>query len=394
MKTRSILPVLGLWLAGVAAFAQSAPPLSQQMADAFIKRYPDSVGLARNRVAHWGYEQGVMLLALERVGQRTHQPSYHDYVVRTLAYSLPDNAPIVGYKPEDYSLDNINTGRLLLALAQVPGPRQATYRTAAQQLHQQLAQQPHTSEGGYWHKKKYTNQIWLDGLYMAEPFAAQYSQVFREPAGFDHVALQFALVEKHLADPKTGLLYHGYDDSREQKWADKTTGQSPNFWSRGMGWYAMALVDVLDYFPANHPQRQQLIQDLQRLAPVLARYQDPATGGWFQVTDQGQRAGNYVETSGSCMFVYALAKGVRLGYLDKKYALVARRGYEGIVRKFVQTEPDGTRSLTGTVSVGGLGGSPYRDGSYAYYLSEPLQKNDFKGVGPFIMASLELEAAK
>ncbi|MFD1875260.1 glycoside hydrolase family 88/105 protein [Hymenobacter bucti] len=388
--------LLSCLLISTAALAQpTAPkPWSQRMADSFMGWYPDSLGLAQNKAARWGYEQGLLLLAIERVAQRTGLPHYHNYVVRTLDYSLPGDGTILGYKVADYNLDNINTGRVLLALGRAPGPRQAVYRQATQLLHQQLATQPRTSEGGYWHKKKYASQVWLDGLYMAEPFAAEYSQVFQEPAEFDHVAQQFALVEKHLVDPKTGLLYHGWDESRTEKWADKTTGQSPNFWSRGMGWYAMALVDVLDYFPRDHPQRAQLIKDLQRLAPVLARYQDAKTGGWFQVTDQGARAGNYVEASGSCMFVYALAKGVRLGYLNKKYAVVAHRGYAGILRQFVQTEPDGTVALTGTVSVGGLGGSPYRDGSYAYYLSEPLKKNDFKGVGPFIMASLELEAAR
>ena len=383
-------------LLSTAALAQpTAPkPYSQRMADAFLRWYPDSLGLAQNKAARWGYEQGLMLLAIEQVAQRTGLPRYHDYVVRTLDYSLPGDGTILGYKAEDYNLDNINTGRVLLALGRAPGPRQTVYRQAAQLLHQQLTKQPHTSEGGYWHKKKYTSQMWLDGLYMAEPFAAEYSQVFQEPAGFDHVAQQFALVEKHLVDPKTGLLYHGWDESHAQQWANPSTGQSPSFWSRGMGWYAMALVDMLDYFPKNHPQRAQLVKYLQRLAPVLARYQDAKTGCWFQVTDQGQRAGNYVEASGSCMFVYALAKGVRLGCLDKKYAAVAKQGYAGILQQFVQTEPDGSLALTGTVSVGGLGGSPYRDGSYEYYLSEPLKKNDFKGVGPFIMASLEMEAAR
>jgi rhamnogalacturonyl hydrolase YesR len=383
-------------LLSTATLAQPvAPkPWSQRMADAFMRWYPDSLGLLQNKAARWGYEQGLLLLAVERVAQRTQQPAYHRYVVRTLDYSLPGDGTIIGYKPADYNLDNINTGRVLLALAQQPGPRQAVYRQAAQLLHQQLAQQPRTSEGGYWHKKKYTHQMWLDGLYMAEPFAAEYSQVFQEPAGFEHVVQQFALVEKHLVDPKTGLLYHGWDESRTEKWANQTTGQSPNFWSRGIGWYAMALVDALDYFPENHPQRAQLIRYVQRLAPVLAKYQDAKTGAWFQVTDQGQRAGNYVEASGSCMFVYALAKGVRLGYLPKKYAAVAQQGYAGILREFIQKEPDGSPDLAGTVSVGGLGGSPYRDGSYAYYLSEPLKKNDFKGVGPFILASLEMEAAR
>ncbi|TGE03871.1 glycoside hydrolase family 88 protein [Hymenobacter fodinae] len=365
------------------------------MADSFIKWFPDSLGLEQNKAARWGYEQGLMLKAVERVWQRTGERKYLDYIVRTINYSLPaDGSSIARFKLEDYNLDNINTGRVLLTLSQQPGLDQQRYRTAAQLLHKQLAGQPTTKEGGYWHKKRYTHQMWLDGLYMAEPFSAEYSQLLNQPAGFDHVALQFAQVEKHLVDPKTGLLYHGYDESREQQWANRTTGQSPNFWGRGMGWYAMALVDVLDYFPKDHPQRRSLVKYLQRLAPVLAKYQDPTTGGWWQVSDQAGRAGNYIETSASCMFVYALQKGVRLGYLDRKYAAVAQKGYRGIVKQFVQPEPDGTLALNGTVSVGGLGGTPYRDGSYEYYLSEPLKKNDFKGVGPFIMASVEMEMAK
>jgi rhamnogalacturonyl hydrolase YesR len=379
-------------LLSCGALAQPKPkPLSQQMADSFMQWYPDSLGIAQNKAARWGYEHGLMLKAIERVWQRTDEPKYLAYIMRIMNYSLADDGTIRGYKAEDYSLDNLNSGRTLLTLSQQAGPNQATYRRAAELLHKQLDEQPTTQEGGYWHKKRYPNQLWLDGLYMAEPFAAEYSQVFQQPAGFDHVARQFAQVEKHMIDSKTGLLYHGYDESRTQRWADKTTGLSPNFWGRGLGWYAMALVDVLDYFPPHHPQRAQLIKDLQRLAPVLARYQDSATGGWYQVLDQGSRAGNYIETSASCMFVYALAKGARLGYLPKKYAQVARKGYDGIVRNFVQTEPDGTLALNGTVSVGGLGGTPYRDGSYDYYLGEPLKRNDFKGVGPFIMASLEIE---
>ena len=235
--------------------------------------------------------------------------------------------------------------------------------------------------------------MWLDGLYMVEPFYAEYSKLNNQPANFDDIAKQFALIEKYALDSKTGLLYHAYDESKEQKWANKTTGQSPNFWSRGMGWYAMALVDVLDYFPKNHPQRAQLVKDLQRLAPVLTKYQDAKTGGWYQVTDQGTRAGNYIETSSSSMFVYALAKGVRLGYLDKSYQKAAEKGYQGLVKNFIEIEPSGNVSLNGIVSVGGLGGDPYRDGSYEYYLSEPIKKNDFKGYGPFIMASVEMEMA-
>lgn len=393
---KNLLLVL-LLLFSPAAYAQSKPKaaaLSQRMADSFIKRYPDSLGLEQNKVTRWGYEQGLMLKAIERVWQRTGERKYLDYIVRVMDYSIGADGSIQRYKYEDFNLDNINTGRILLTLSQQPGLDQEKYRKAAHRLHEQLTAQPRTKEGGYWHKKRYTNQMWLDGLYMAEPFSAEYSQLFKQPKGFDEVAKQFALIEKNLVDAKTGLLYHGYDESREQQWANKQTGLSPNFWARGMGWYAMALVDVLDYFPKEHPERAKLIKYLQRLAPVLAKYQDPKTGTWWQVSDQGSRAGNYMEASASCMFVYALAKGARLGYLDKSYQKVADKGYQGILKQFVQTEPDGLLTLNGTVSVGGLGGSPYRDGSYEYYLSEPIQKNDFKGVGPFIMASVEMEMVK
>ncbi|GAB2943641.1 glycoside hydrolase family 88 protein [Hymenobacter coalescens] len=389
-----LIGLLGLSQAGQAQAPPAARPWSQRMADSFMRWYPDSVPAVRNKAARWGYEHGLMLKALERVWQRTGERQYLDYIVRTMDQSIGADGSIQRFKLEDYNLDNINAGRTLLTLYQQPQlPRRELYRKAAETLHRQLEGQPRTQEGGYWHKKRYTNEMWLDGLYMAEPFSAEYAKLFNQPQDFDHVALQFALVEKHMADPKTGLLYHGWDEAKTEQWANKQTGLSPNFWSRGIGWYAMALVDVLDYFPKDHPKRQNLIQYLQRLAPVLTLYQDPKSGGWWQVTDHGGRAGNYIETSGTCMFVYALQKGVRLGYLDKKYAASARKGYEGVLRQFVAAQPDGTLALNGTVSVGGLGGSPYRDGSYEYYLSEPLKQNDFKGVGPFIMASVEMEMA-
>ncbi|KAA9339901.1 glycoside hydrolase family 88 protein [Hymenobacter busanensis] len=363
------------------------------MADAFISWHPDSILIGNRKTARWDYEQGLMLKALERVWQRTGDPKYFTYIQKDLDQFVREDGSIRTYKLEDYNLDNLTTGHALLTLAQTSVPKQEKYVKAAQYLRKQLDGQPRTKEGGFWHKKVYPNQMWLDGLYMAEPFYAEYSQAFNQPASFDDVAKQFALIEKHLVDPKTGLMYHGYDESKEQKWANKTTGQSPNFWDRGMGWYAMALVDVLDYFPQNHPQRQQLVKDVQRLAPVLAKYQDAKTGTWSLVVDQAGRKGNYAEASGSSMFVYMLAKGVRLGYLDKKFGAVAQKGYDGLLKQFVATEADGGLAFNGTVSVGGLGGNPYRDGSFEYYISEPLRKNDLKGVGPFILASLEMEQA-
>ncbi|WP_233454793.1 glycoside hydrolase family 88/105 protein [Hymenobacter negativus] len=393
--TRFLLPLLGLALLAETATAQTARPAaySQRMADAFMTWHPDSMVIGKNKMAGWGYEQGLMMFAMERIWERTGDAKYFNYIKKNLDYSVQADGSILRYKQEDFNLDNMATGRALLLVSQMSVPGNEKYIKAVQYLRKQLDGQPRTKEGGFWHKKIYTNQMWLDGLYMAEPFYANYSQVFNQAAGFDDVAKQFALIEKHLVDAKTGLLYHGYDESKEQAWANKTTGQSPNFWDRGIGWYGMALVDVLDYFPANHPQRPMLIKALQRLAPALAKYQDPKTGTWSLVMAQEGRKGNYAEASGSSMFVYALAKGVRMGYLDKKYAEVAKKGYDGLLKTFVETEPTGALAFNGTVSVGGLGGKPYRDGSFEYYLTEPLRKNDLKGVGPFILASTEMEIA-
>ena len=396
-NTRFLLPLLSLTLLSQAGMAQTTgaalrpAAYSQRMADAFISWHPDSIVIGKNKTARWDYEQGLMMRAMERVWQRTGNPRYFTYIQKDLDQFVQPDGSIRTYKPADYNLDNLASGHALLLLSQVSGPGNEKYVKAVQGLRKQLDGQPRTKEGGFWHKKIYTNQMWLDGLYMAEPFYAEYSQVFKQPAGFDDVAKQFALVEKHLVDPKTGLLYHGYDESHEQQWANKTTGQSPNFWDRGIGWYSMALVDVLDYFPQNHPQRPVLIKALQRLAPVLAKYQNAQTGTWSLVMGQETRQGNYAEASGSSMFVYALAKGVRLGYLDKSFAKVAQKGYAGLLKTFVATETSGALAFNGTVSVGGLGGKPYRDGSFDYYLSEPLRKNDLKGVGPFILASTEME---
>lgn len=400
--SRLLLPLLSFWLLPELGAAQPAPAspaparpvaYSQRMADAFLRWHPDSIVIGSRKTARWDYEQGLMLRALARVWQRTGDPKYVTYIQKNLDQFVQKDGSIRTYRPDDFNLDNLAPGHALLLLSQMTVANQDRYQKAVQVLRAQLIAQPRTKAGGFWHKKIYPHQMWLDGLYMAGPFYAEYSHVFKQPAGFDDVAKQFALVEKHLVDPKTGLLYHGYDESREQAWANKTTGQSPSFWGRSLGWYSMALVEVLDYFPADHPQRPVLLKALQRLAPVLTKYQDAKTGTWSLVLGQEARKGNYAEASGSSMFVYALAKGVRKGYLDNRFAQVAQKGYDGLLKTFVTSEADGTLAFNGTVSMGGLGGKPYRDGSYAYYLSEPVRKNDLKGVGPFILASTEMEIA-
>jgi unsaturated rhamnogalacturonyl hydrolase len=232
--------------------------------------------------------------------------------------------------------------------------------------------------------------MWLDGLYMGEPFYAEYSQVFSEDNWTD-IANQFVWMEKHARDPKTGLLYHGWDESRQQKWANKETGLSPHVWGRAMGWYAIALVDVLDTFPKNNPRRAELIAILNREAEAIAKYQDK-DGLWWDIIDLPAKEKNYHESSASAMFVYALAKGVRQGNLSEKYLQTAQKGWAGIRREFIKENADGNLNWEGTVSVSGLGGNPYRDGSYEYYMSEKLRTNDAKGLGPAVMAAIEMES--
>ena len=389
MKLTKLLTIL--FISNLTSLAQK--PYSVQMAESFMTWYKDSIVVKPNRPAAWDYEQGLMLKAFEKVWYRTGDGKYFEYIRKDLDRYVQKDGSIRTYPYNDFNLDNIPTGRALLMLAQQTQPDKDKYIKAANLLWKQIENQPKTKEGGYWHKQRYPYQMWLDGLFMCEPFAAEYSKLFNKPEHFDDIAKQFALIEKYAVDEQTGLVYHGYDESKEQKWADKKTGLSPHFWSRAIGWYAMALVDVLDYFPEYNPEKANLIKYLQRLAPALVKYQDAKTGVWYQMTTQGTRKGNYFEASGSCMFVYALAKGVRQGYLDAKYLTAAKKGYAGILKEFVEKEKDGTISLNKTVSVGGLGGNPYRDGSYEYYLSEPIRKNDLKGVGPFIFASIEMEIA-
>ncbi|RPI76238.1 MAG: glycoside hydrolase family 88 protein, partial [Ignavibacteriales bacterium] len=243
-------------------------------------------------------------------------------------------------------------------------------------------------------KKIYPYQMWLDGLYMAQPFYTRYAAMFNEPEIFDDAAKQFLLIEKYLKDEKTGLYYHGYDESKEQKWADPETGRSPNYWGRAIGWFMMALVDVLDYFPEDHPEREEIINILKNLSSSLLDYRDEETKLWYQIVDAGSREGNYIEASSSSMYTYAFAKGVNKGYLDKKYLNIARESFDSIFKHLVTYNDEGNIFLNNVASVGGLGGKPYRDGSFEYYISEPKRTNDFKGYGPFLLSAIEIYRAK
>ncbi len=368
-----------------ASQSTSDQPWYIRMAESVMERNPTLM----NR---WHYEVGLMMKAFERLYERTGNERYYAYVKHNLDQFVQPDGSIRTYNLTDYNLDQIASGKLLFSLHERTGDDR--YRRAADTLRRQLEEHPRTSEGGFWHKKVYPYQLWLDGVYMAGPFLARYGSEFDDPEAFDEVTRDILLVTRYMRDPATGLYYHGWDESREQAWADPETGLSENFWGRGMGWYGMALVDVLDYLPDDHRDRDQIIRVLRWFAEAVVNVQDPVTGLWYQVLDEPQRPENYLEASASNMFIYALAKGVRMGYLDTGYLDVGRRAYAGVLEHFINADEAGHVSLDGTVSVGGLGGKNQRDGSFGYYMSEPIRMNDNKGVGPFIMAGLELDTAE
>ena len=365
-------------------------PWSVRMADSVMARNRMPWQIDFRSIPRWEYTQGLVLKAIWQVGERTGDEKYLRYVENYYDAFIDESGQIGRYKLEEYNIDRINPGKVLFALHRRTGKEK--YKKALFLLRSQMQTHPRTSEGGFWHKKVYPHQMWVDGLYMASPFLAEFAHTFAEPALFDDVARQFLLMEKHARDDSTGLLYHGWDESRQQRWADPQTGLSPHFWGRGMGWFSMALVDVLDWMPNDHPQTPELVAMLNRLAAAISRVQDPQTGLWYQILDQGNQPGNYLESSASCMFAYSLCKGVQKGYLPQDYLVVAQRAYEGVLARFIRTDSLNTISITDACSVAGLGGDPYRDGSFAYYIGEPRRDNDPKAVGPFILASLQFES--
>ena len=369
------------------AIAAQEKSLSQQVAETVLKIWPDSIPVGSQ--TKWSYDMGVVLKGFEGIWMNTGDVSYFNSIQKKIDFFVKDDGSIKNYELEEYNIDHVNNGKLVLLLYRVLGKEK--YKKAAALLRSQLKTHPRTKEGGFWHKKIYPNQMWLDGLYMGGPFYAEYSMLFDE-SGFDDIANQFIWMEKHARDAKTGLLYHAWDESKEQKWANKETGASPHFWARAMGWYSDAIVDALDYFPVNHPKRQALIDILNRLVNALEKFQDKETGLWYDVMnyDGPGKEKNYFEASAACQFTYAIAKGVRKGYLPAAKLAIAKKAYAGIVKKFIKVE-DGQTNLHGTVKVSGLGGNPYRDGSFEYYMSEPVIVNDPKGVGAFLLASTEME---
>ena len=394
MNPRNPVPGLAVVLLALAGLAGAAEkPWSVRVAESILTRHPDPTRLDSEQ-PKWEYTHGLLLDALWRVGETTGDPRYPRYVELYYDSMIDGQGGIATYRPDEFNIDRVEPGKALLALYEQV--RAEKYRLALERLRQQMREHPRTSEGGFWHKQRYPSQMWLDGLYMGAPFLARYARVFDEPTpSFDDVVRQFVLMERHARDEKTGLLYHGWDESRKQRWADPQTGRSPAFWGRAVGWYAMGLVETLDELPASHPGRATLIAILARLADAVVKVQDPKSGTWFQVLDQGGREGNYLEASVSAMLSFALMKGARLGHLEARHGEAGRRAYDGFLKEFVVVGQDGRVSIQRVCQVAGLGGDPekerYRDGTFQYYVTEKVRTDDPKAVGPFVFASLERE---
>lgn len=371
-----------------SARAQAPIEWSKRMADSQIARLGDEA--SHKPGGKWDYALHVTLLGMLELGAYTGDPKYAGFVEKSTGTWIGPDGAISGYKLEDYNLDNLAPGRTLLTLYKLTGGER--YKKAADILRSQLERHPRTDEGGFWHKKRYARQMWLDGLYMGEPFYAGYTRLNGGGnAAWDDIARQFRLIDQHLYDPQAGLYYHGWDDAKVQNWANKETGRSANFWGRGVGWWMMALVETLEDFPEKHPARAGLVAILKKTADGIVRWQDPASGLWWQVLDQGGREGNYLEGTASAMFVYSLAKAVNDGLLPREYLKPAVAGYAGIVRELIRVGVAGDVNLTKCCQVAGLGQPDKRDGSYGYYISEPVVENDLKGVGPFIQAGIEFD---
>ena len=356
-----------------------------KFADATITRYDSLVTYLGNK-PKYEYDLAFLASAIDRLG--TTDQKYSEYAKAYIDYFVQEDGKVNGHKLEDYNIDRVRPGLNMLDLYERTGEEK--YKIAIETLVNQMETHPRTNAGGFWHKKIYPYQMWLDGLYMASPFLARYARDFNQPKWFDEVTFQIQEVYKQTLDANTGLLYHAWDESREQRWCNPETGQSKHFWSRAAGWYIMALVDVLDYLPENHPERTAVIEILNKFSEALLKVQDEKTSLWYQVLDMGGMERNYQEASGTAMFIYAFAKGAKNGYLDQKYLDIANKAFDSMVEVMVTMGEDGLPILTNTCGACGLGGNPYREADYNYYVTEIQVDNDQKGVAPFILAAIEL----
>lgn len=335
----------------------------------------------------WNYMDGCMIKAVIELYHITKKEEYLAFADTFIDYFVNEDGSILSYDPKEYNLDNVNAGKTLFDLYELTGKEK--YRKAIDTVYSQLKGQPRTSTGNFWHKMIYPNQIWLDGLYMAQPFYMQYELTYNHGANCMDSYHQFLNVYRLMRDLRNGLYYHAYDDSKEAFWCDKVTGLSDNFWLRALGWYAMALIDTMEVMPeALGAEKAELNRIYKELIDSMLPYQDEESGMWYQVVNRGGIMPNYLETSGSAIFAYAIMKSVRLGFLEDSYFTYGQRAFDGICGKYL-SEKDGELQLDGICLVAGLGNTEMREGTFDYYMREPIVKNEAKGVAPLILAYIE-----
>ena len=336
----------------------------------------------------WNYIDGCMLTALLAMTEITGDDRYAAFVEQVGDSFVREDGTVDTFEADKHALDDYNEGRILFPL--YARTEKEKYRKAAEYLYRSLKEQPRTEEGNFWHKLIYPNQVWLDGTYMALPFLAMYENTFGK-GDIGDIMQQLRTVRKRMRDPKTGLYYHGYDASRKAFWADPETGLSKNFWLRAIGWYSLALTDLIEILPKGMEERAELADTLRELLEAISHYADPETGMYLQVVDQKGREGNYPETSGSAMIACAMLKGARLGVLDEGFRELGKKTFEGIQNRFLKIR-DGMVGLENICLVAGLGpeNNRRRDGSYEYYISEPVVSDDAKGAAPFVLCYTEI----
>jgi unsaturated rhamnogalacturonyl hydrolase len=337
----------------------------------------------------WNYVDGCMIGAVLEMYDITGKEKYLRFADAFTDHRVMEDGTIDGYSVDELNIDNINAGKTLFKLWDKTGKEK--YRKAIDLIYSQIGHMPRTAEGSFWHKKIYPDQVWLDGLYMCQPFYTEYETRFNGCKNYDDIYRQFELVRQNMLDTRSGLYYHAYDCSRRAFWCDKVTGLSNNFWLRAIGWFSMAMLDTLNAADPAYGggARYDALKDQYiALMKAMHEYQD-ASGMWYQVVNVGGMKGNYLETSGSAIMAYSYLRGARLGFLPAEYAEYGKEAFNGICSKYMTSDGNGIH-LGGICLVAGLGGERMRSGTYEYYMSEPVVKDDAKGVGPFLLAYSEM----
>ena len=376
---------------------------SEWLTHSEMKRVPHSYLLDFSKKPKWSYVMGIEMEGMLDTYEayKEGNESILEYLKEYPQTMIDEKGNITGYKYEDFNLDNVRTAKFILRMHSI-APTKGTEK-ALKTLFKQLVNQPRTKEGVYWHKAIYANQVWLDGIFMGLPFYCNYAVQTMKPKKaekyLNDAVDQMVKTDYRTYDEKTQLWKHAWDETHQQFWANKEDGKSQHCWARALGWYVMAMTECLDAMPENYARRQEVIDLLNKAMKSVVKYQDKKTGVWYDVLDVKSDK-NYLESTASSMFAYVLLKGYRKGYLSEEYLKAGVKAYNGILKQFIKVNADKTISLTRCCAVSGLGPGPgpyvkkpnyKRDGSFEYYMSEPIRDNDAKGVGPFIWASLEME---